>query len=74
MLQPLIVADRFGLLDCSRLFSWANLFSVIGVAGGPGVLGAIYGAEGNFAVPYFFASAMGVVAAVFFLGCLRANQ
>jgi MFS family permease len=74
MLQPLIVADRFGLLDYSRLFSWANLFSVIGVAGGPGVLGALYGAVGNFAVPYFFASAMGVVAAVLFLGCLRSAK
>ena len=74
MLQPLILADRFGLLDYSRLFSWANLFSVLGVAGGPGVLGAIYGSAGNFAVPYFFASAMGVVAALCFLGCLRAGK
>ena len=53
MLQPLIVAERFGLLDYS-VFSWANLFSVIGVAGGPGVLGAIYGSVGNFAIPILF--------------------
>ena len=74
MLQPLIVAERFGLLDYSRLFSWANLFSVLGVAGGPGVLGAIYGSVGNFAIPYFFASAMGVVAALCFLGCVRVGK
>ena len=74
MLQRLIVAERFGLLDYSHLFSWANLFSVLGVAGGPGVLGAIYGSVGNFAIPYFFASAMGVVAALCFLGCVRVGK
>jgi MFS family permease len=71
MLQPLIVAERYGLRDYSRLFSWANLFSVIGVAGGPGVLGAIYGQVGNFMIPYLFASAMGVFAALSFLACIR---
>ena len=74
VLPPLSVAERFGLLDYSRLFSWANLFSVLGVAGGPGVLGAIYGSVGNFAIPYFFASAMGVVAALCFLGCVRVGK
>lgn len=71
MLQPLIIAERFGLRDYARLFSWANLFSVIGVAGGPGVLGAIYGQVGNFMIPYLFASGMGVFAAGSFLACLR---
>ena len=47
---------------------------VSGVAGGPGVLGAIYGSVGNFAIPYFFASAMGVVAALCFLGCVRVGK
>ena len=52
MLQPLIVADRFGLLDYSRLFLGPICSASLGLQG-PGVLGAIYGAVGNFAVPYF---------------------
>tara|TARA_B110000305_G_scaffold242198_1_gene321070 strand:+ start:1871 stop:3094 length:1224 start_codon:yes stop_codon:yes gene_type:complete len=71
MLQPLIIAERYGLLDYSRLFSWANLASVVGVAAGPGVLGWLVGLHRSYQIPFLVAGGFGALAGCVFLLCLR---
>jgi MFS family permease len=71
MLQPLIIAERYGLLDYSRLFAWANLASVAGVAAGPGVLGWLVGVHLSYHIPFLVAGGFGALAGSVFLLCLR---
>ncbi|MCP4958019.1 MAG: MFS transporter [Actinomycetia bacterium] len=40
MLQPLLLAETFGVREYSRIYSFNQLFGTIGVAGGPFALGA----------------------------------
>jgi MFS family permease len=70
MLQPLIIAARYGLRSYSRLFSWANLFSVLGVAAGPGLLGWLFGWSGSYAVPFMVAAGLAGLAGLTFCFCL----
>lgn len=55
MLQPLLIADRFGVRDYPRVFSLTQLLSTVGIAGGPWVLGRLYDAAGNYETPYLVA-------------------
>ena len=71
MLQPLIIAERYGLRNYSRLFSWANLASVAGVAAGPGVMGWLVGVHLSYHIPFLVAGGFGAVAGGVFLLCLR---
>ena len=41
MLQPLLLADTFGVKEYSRIYSFCQLFGTIGVAGGPFLIGAL---------------------------------
>lgn len=41
MLQPLLMAEIFGVREFSRIYSFNQLFGTIGVAGGPFLLGAL---------------------------------
>ena len=66
MLQPLIIAERYGLLSYSRLFSWANLASVAGVAAGPGVLGWLVGVHLSYEIPFLVAGGFGALAGTSF--------
>jgi len=74
MLQPLIMAQRYGLKAYSRLFSWANLLSVLGVGLGPGLLGWLFGLSGGYQLPFLFAAGCGAMAAMIFLGCLQMTR
>ena len=42
MLQPLLVAERFGVLDYPRIYSRMQLVTTIGVAGGPLLVGGVH--------------------------------
>ena len=68
MLQPLLIADAFGLKDYSRIFSMANLMSSCGTAVGPALLGyfAVINA-GDYTWPYAIAAAAGAIGLVLFL-------
>ncbi len=57
MLQPLLIAERFGVRDYPRIFSRTQLYAVIGTAGGPLLLGALYDAAGSYRIPYAVAAA-----------------
>lgn len=52
MMQPLLLAEAFGTRDYGRIYSVSQFVSVIGVAGGPFVLGLIYEASGGYVLPY----------------------
>ncbi len=55
MLQPLLIAERFGVRDYPRIFSRAQLFALAGTAGGPLLLGWLYDAAGGYEVSYVVA-------------------
>ncbi len=42
MLQPLLLAEAFGVSEYSRIYSFSQLVSTVGVAGGPFVLGVLH--------------------------------
>ncbi len=56
MLQPLVIAERFGVRDYPRIFSRTQLVAVVGTAGGPLLLGALYDVFGSYEVPYTVAA------------------
>jgi MFS family permease len=62
MLQPLIIAETFGLKDYARIYSWSNLLTMIGVAGGPALMGFLFVTSGSYQLPYLAAAGMGIVA------------
>lgn len=63
MLQPLLVAERFGVRDYPRIFARAQFVTTIGVAGGPLVLGAIHDNQG-YTGAYLLAGALSLLAVV----------
>jgi MFS family permease len=69
MLHPLLIAERFGVRDYSRIFGRSQLFTVVGTAGGPFVVGALYDVAGSYRVAYTFAAFCSMAGAfVFSLG------
>ncbi len=42
MLQPLLLAETFGVKEYSRIYSYNQLFGTIGVAGGPFLIGFVH--------------------------------
>ena len=64
MLQPLIVADRFGVLDYPRIFSRAQLVAVVGTAGGPLLLGWLHDNAGGYDTAYTVAAVASLIAAL----------
>jgi MFS family permease len=57
MLQPLIVAERFGVLDYPRIFSRSQFICMLGTAGGPLLLGWLYDNAGGYETSYLVAAA-----------------
>ncbi|MBD3649692.1 MAG: MFS transporter [Pseudomonadales bacterium] len=67
MLQPLLIAESWGLVQYSRIYSFANLLTMFGVALGPGLMGYLYAMEGAYDLPYLFAAGAGLFACVVFV-------
>ena len=57
MLQPLLMAERFGVLDYPRIFSRAQFIAMVGTAGGPLLLGWLYDNAGGYETSYLVAAA-----------------
>ena len=57
MLQPLLIAQRFGVLDYPRIFSRSQFFCIVGTAGGPLLLGWLYDNAGGYETSYLVAAA-----------------
>ncbi len=64
MLQPLLIAQRFGVLDYPRIFSRGQFFSMVGTAGGPLLLGWLYDNAGGYRTSYLVAAGCSLSGAV----------
>lgn len=64
MLQPLLIAERFGVLDYPKIYSRAQLLGLAGTAGGPLLLGWLHDAAGGYRAAYLMAGALSVAGAV----------
>jgi len=63
MIQPLMLADAFGVRDYGRIYSASQLVSTIGYALGPGLLGVAFAAFGGYAEAFTLGAASSL------LGC-----
>lgn len=66
MLQPLILADAFGLRDYSRIYSVSQFVTTIGVASGPALVGLLYDVLGGYAAALACMAAASVAATLSF--------
>jgi MFS family permease len=64
MMQPLLIAERFGVLDYPRIFGRSQAITIVGVAGGPLLVGWLYDVFGSYEWPYLVAAALCAVGAV----------
>jgi MFS family permease len=60
MLQPLLLAEAFGVKEYSRIYSFNQLFSTVGVASGPLALGLIHDAF-DYRTAFFLAAGANVI-------------
>jgi MFS family permease len=68
MLQPLLIADAFGLKDYAKIFSICNLMASWGTAIGPAALGYVYTLNGNlYSLSYALAAGAGFLGLFLFL-------
>jgi len=69
MLQPLLLAEAFGVREYPRIFAVSNFMSSWGTASGPAVLGLVYAASNNvYGAAYLVAAAAGLAGLLLFLG------
>jgi MFS family permease len=61
MLQPLLLAEEFGMREYARIYSVSQLVTALGIAGGPALIGFIEELTGGYAVPYGMAAACSVI-------------
>jgi MFS family permease len=63
MLQPLLIAERFGVRDYPRIFSRSQFVTVLGTAGGPLLLGLLRDEAGGYRTSYLVAAACSLAGA-----------
>ena len=69
MLQPLLIAEAFGVREYPRIFAVSNFMSSWGTASGPAVLGVVYTAGNNvYGAAYLVAAAAGLAGLMLFSG------
>jgi MFS family permease len=67
MLQPLLIAEAFGLREYARIFSVANLMSSWGTAAGPALMGYVFALNNeHYSGAYLFAAAAGGLGLILF--------
>jgi MFS family permease len=64
MLQPLILAQAFGVMDYPKIYSLSQAVSTLGIASGPVLLGAITATHGYLVAFLAFAALSGVAFAL----------
>jgi MFS family permease len=71
MLQPLVIADRFGVANYPRVFAFSQLIVTgFGVAGGPYLLGWLHDVS-SYAASYLAAAGLSFAGAVVFFVAWR---
>ena len=63
MMQPLLMAQRFGVRDYPTIFGRSQAIGIIGVAGGPLLIGWLFDVFGSYRVPYTVAAVLCAVGA-----------
>jgi MFS family permease len=66
MMQSLLVAQRFGVLDYPRIAARQGLISFTGTAAGPLLLGALHDYAGGYRASYLAAGACSLIGALLF--------
>lgn len=66
MLQPLLIAETFGRREYSRIYSYSNFMSTMGVAAGPLLMGVIYQQMESYQSAYLVASLSGLFGLLIF--------
>ena len=61
MMQPLLLAERFGTRDYGRIYSTSQLVTMVGVASCPALIGLMYEASDGYAVPFLAIAAATLV-------------
>jgi len=74
MLQPLLLAEAFGIRHYGRIYSVSNLITAAGVAGGPALIGVLYEASGGYTLPYLVVSAASVLSCAILLFAGRTHD
>jgi MFS family permease len=67
MMQPLLLAEAFGVRDYGRIYSSSQLAGVFGYGLGPALAGFLYEGSGGYTLPYL-ALAGGSLVGLFLLG------
>jgi MFS family permease len=63
MLQPLLIAERFGVRDYAQIYSRSQFVAIVGTAGGPLIIGYLYDVGGSYRMPYAVAAALSLLGA-----------
>ena len=64
MLQPLLIAERFGVRDYPRLYSRASFVATAGTATGPYLLGVLHDRAGGYTAAYVVAAVCALAGAL----------
>ena len=64
MLQPLLLAEAFGVRDYSRIYAISYLVSTVGLAAGPWVMGLLHDAAGGYTEAFLVGGLVSIVATV----------
>lgn len=56
VMQPLLIAEKFGTREYGRIYSMSQLIATAGVAGGPVAVGVLYDLAGNYFWPFIMMS------------------
>jgi MFS family permease len=73
MLQPLLIAEAFGVREYGRVYSFSTLVTTVGVAGGPILLGFLEDVR-DYQAAYMVASVSCVLALALFIAGGRVSQ
>ncbi len=66
MLQPLLLADAFGVRDYSKIYSFSSLIMTVGVGLGPTVLGVLHDVQG-YGLSFTVAAVSSLIALALFV-------
>lgn len=75
MMHPLLLAEKYGTREYGRIYSISQLITMVGVAGGPLLIGIAYDWSGDYEIPFLAASVTTVAGLlVLLLGSKRSGN
>lgn len=74
MMQPLLVAEKFGLHSYGRIFSANNFLTMFGVAAGPAIVGVLYSQLGGYGPALFVMALSSALGCALYAFAARATQ